>query len=195
MTERPDSSREEGHVPGPAGGAADDTAFTDRIGVERKPKKRRPEPSPVQRAIGLLSRREHSRKELAAKLSARGVSADDAETAVERMATEGWQDDQRFALSLARMRMSNGYGPIRIRAEIGTHGLSEDITIAALDALRDSGDADWPERARDLVRRRYGSDVIVTRDPRMRRKVVDFLMRRGFDGDSIRHAMREETDG
>ncbi len=161
---------------------------------ERSGKKPRAEPTPVQRAIGLLSRREHSQKELAAKLAARGVPVEDAQATVQRMAADGWQDDRRFALSLARMRMSHGYGPIRIRAEIGTHRLSEEIAAAALRALDDSGDAEWPARARDLVRRRYGEPSTVARDARLRRKAVDFLMRRGFDGDCIRHALRDGID-
>lgn len=65
----------------------------------RKP---RPQPTPVQRALGLLVRREHSRKELARKLTARGVETEDAIAAVERLASEGWQDDTRFACSLVR---------------------------------------------------------------------------------------------
>src|SRR3546814_10663968 len=71
---------------------------------EGRRKRRRLEPSPAQRALGLLVRREHSRKELANKLAARGVAREDAEAAGERMAAEGWQDDARFATSLARMR-------------------------------------------------------------------------------------------
>src|SRR5690606_25599647 len=66
-------------------------------------KRRRPEPTPAQRALGLLVRREHSRKELANKLVSRGVARGEAEAVVERMASEGWQDDARFAASLARM--------------------------------------------------------------------------------------------
>src|SRR3546814_6475727 len=102
---------------------------------EGRLKRRRPEPSPAQRALGLLVRREHSRKELANKLAARGVAREDAEAAVERMAAEGWQDDARFATSLARMRAGSGYGPIRIRAELGTHGLDEVVIVQAFAAL------------------------------------------------------------
>ena len=74
-------------------------------------KRRRPELTPAQRALGLLVRREHSRKELTRKLTARGVEADDAQAAVERMTAEGWQDDARFAELLVRSRANNGYGP------------------------------------------------------------------------------------
>lgn len=148
----------------------------------------RSEPTPTQRAIGLLTRREHSRKELARKLVARGVESEDAQAAVERLAHDGWQDDGRFAESLVRARVSSGHGPIRIRAELATHGLDRDAVAAALETF----EGDWPELARDLVRRRYGAAI--ADDPALRRKAADFLIRRGFDGDSVRAACRIDAD-
>ena len=148
--------------------------------------------TPAQRALGLLVRREHSRKELTRKLTARGVPENEAGLAVQRMTAEGWQDDARFASSLARMRMAHGYGPIRIRAELGTHGLGEEMIEAALTALERAGEGDWPAIARDLVRRRYGATLAT--DIALRRKAADFLIRRGFDGDSVRYATRRHPD-
>src|SRR3546814_10343016 len=84
------------------------------------------------------------------------VAREDAEAAVERMAAEGWQDDARFATSLARMRAGSGYGPIRIRAELGTHGLDEVVIVQAFAALAEAGEDDWRRQARNLVRRRFG---------------------------------------
>jgi len=154
--------------------------------------RRRPEPTPAQRALGLLVRREHSRKELADKLAVRGIPRDQAEAAVERMAAEGWQDDARFAASLARARATAGYGPLRIRAELATHGLDESMVAAAFDALAEAGEDDWPGRARDLVLRRFGDGL--ADDFGRRRKAADFLLRRGFDGDTIRRATRGAPD-
>ncbi len=150
-------------------------------------KRRRPELTPQQRALGLLVRREHSRKELARKLTSRGVQAEDAQAAVDRMTAEGWQDDARFAEQLVRSRANNGYGPLRIRAELGTHGLDREAVAAAMDSY----DGDWGENARDLVRRRFpgGAD-----DPVLRRKAADFLIRRGFSGDQVRAAARFDPD-
>lgn len=150
-------------------------------------KRRRPELTPQQRALGLLVRREHSRKELARKLTSRGVQAEDAQAAVDRMTAEGWQDDARFAEQLVRSRANNGYGPLRIRAELGTHGLDREAVAAAMDSY----DGDWGENARDLVRRRFpgGAD-----DPALRRKAADFLIRRGFSGDQVRAAARFDPD-
>lgn len=152
----------------------------------RKP--RRHEATPAQRALALLVRREHSRPELTRKLLARGIAAEDAAAAVETMTAAGWQDDTRFACSLARTRAGNGYGPLRIRAELASHGLDSEMIAAAFAALADTGEDDWPALARDLVGRRFGRAV--ARTPAIQRKAADFLLRRGFDGDSMRAAIR-----
>ena len=145
--------------------------------------KPRKEPTATQRALGLLVRREHSRPELARKLRARGVPADEARDAVARMTQAGWQDDARFACSLARSRVAGGYGPLRIRMELESHGLDAAAVDAAFQALAESGDDDWAGRARALVRRRFGGDLDA---PPVRRKAQEFLLRRGFEGDCVR---------
>lgn len=151
--------------------------------AERK-RRIRPELTPTQRALGLLTRREHSRKELARKLTARGVDSAEAESTVAKLAKEGWQDDNRFAESLVRSRISTGYGPIRIRAELGMHALDRDAVARALDTF----EGDWSDVARDLVRRRFGERV--PSDRALQRKAAEFLIRRGFAADHIRAATR-----
>ena len=146
-----------------------------------------------QRALGLLVRREHSRRDLSRKLAQRGVEPAEADAAVERLAEPGSQDDGRFAASFARDRASSGYGPVRIRVELAGHGLGEDAIQLALDAC----EADWPASARRQVERRWTAAVLA--DPDRRRKAVEFLLRRGFDQDSawaaVRGRARDEDDG
>ena len=151
-------------------------------------KRRISEQTPVQRALGLLVRREHSRKELTRKLEARGIENEAAVAAVEKLSEAGWQDDTRFAENLVRIRANTGYGPFHIRAELGTHGLDSDQVAAAMDTF----EGDWGENARDLVRRRFG-DAGPQELPQ-RRKAADLLARRGFDGDTIRRATRYDPD-
>ncbi len=153
-----------------------------------RPRRPRPQPTATQRALGLLTRREHSRRELTRKLTSRGVEPGEAEAAIARLAEAGWQDDQRFAGSLVRSRSASGYGPLHIRAELGTHGLDRDAIAAAMDEF----EGDWTDVARDLVRRRFGEAG--PRDPVQRRKAAELLMRRGFDADSIRRATRFDPE-
>jgi regulatory protein len=148
---------------------------------------RRPEPTPAQRALAVLVRREHSRPELARKLRARGVPADEARSAVARMTEAGWQDDLRFACSLARSRVAGGQGPVRIRAELASHGIADHVVEEAFASLAAAGEDDWLARARDLVRRRFGNELVTLQ---ARRKAADFLLRRGFDGDVVRAVTR-----
>ena len=147
-------------------------------------RRRRPELSPTQRALGLLTRREHSRQELTRKLTSRGVEPDDAVAVVEKLTKSGWQDDARFAELLVRSRGNTGYGPVRIRAELGTHALSPDIIAAALDGF----DGDWSGSASELVQRRHPGAL--AGDKGAQRKAADFLLRRGFTMDHVWAALR-----
>jgi regulatory protein len=144
---------------------------------------------PREKAMVLLTRREHSRKELVAKLTARGVDAAQASAVVDELATAGWQDDIRFAELLVRSRVNGGYGPVRIRAELATHGLGDEEVAAALSAF----DGDWGEVAQAIARRRFGPEL--PRDLALRRKAADFLLRRGFASEHVRAAVRPHGDG
>jgi regulatory protein len=126
--------------------------------------------------------------ELGRKLARHGADCVEVEAAIEKLAAAGWQDDARFAASLVRSRAAAGQGPIRIRAELATHGLGREAVAAALDAY----EGDWSANARDLVRRRLGE---IRPDDRLaRHKAVDLLMRRGFGSEHIRAATRFELD-
>lgn len=160
----------------------------EETGMPASPRRRRVEQTPVQRALGLLVRREHSSRELVRKLAGRGVGPDEARSAVEQLAQDGWQDDERFAQWLVRSRANGGYGPLRIRAELATHGLDRESIASAFASF----DGDWTETACELVRRRFGPGGFDS--PEHRRKAGELLARRGFDGDTIRRATRVDVD-
>ncbi|MDQ3230012.1 MAG: recombination regulator RecX, partial [Pseudomonadota bacterium] len=132
------------------------------------PSRRRPEITPTQRALGLLTRREHSRIELARKLTRRGVEPADAHAVVEKLAEAGWQDDVRFAELLVRSRANTGYGPVRIRAELATHALSAEVIAQALEKFG----CDWSRNANDLLQRRH--PAALNGDRTAQRKAADF---------------------
>lgn len=157
-----------------------------------KAKRRRRETTPAQRAVALLVRREHSRKELALKLRARGIDPEEADAAVEKVANAGWQDDTRFACSIARTRATAGYGPLYIRAELASHGLDEGLITHALLSLDEAGEVDWADVARAQVRRRFGDQARLSIP--MQHKAAGYLMRRGFGSDIIRMAIRSLPD-
>lgn len=145
-------------------------------------------PDAYQKALELLVRREHSRRDLKRKLGLKGADPEAAAAAVEKLAGLGYQDDNRFAASFARDRASAGYGPVRIRQELAVHGLDQDQVEVALAAC----ERDWPELARTQIARRYRPAEL--EDPARRRKAVDFLLRRGFDQGSAWAAVRHCPD-
>ena len=87
-----------------------------------------------------------------------------------------------------RQRALSGYGPLHIRAELGMHGLGDDLVAAAMDEW----DGDWAESARELVCRRYGEAGPDGLD--QRRKAAAMLARRGFPADCIRAATRYDPE-
>lgn len=175
---------DDGLMPGPsAGPAPSDVASDAAASAARTPREREPL-DPTRKAIELLTRREHSRKELARKLAARGVEPDAVTATLDDLAARGWQDDTRFADTLARTRAGGGHGPLRIRAELRQHGIADSEASDALNAC----DTDWLTRARDLLQRRYGLAPPADRAEAAKRG--NFLVRRGFDIDTIRAALR-----
>lgn len=155
---------------------------------QRSKKKDAAEPSAYQRALGLLVRREHSRKELNRKLQAKGLDADETTAALDVLSRQDFQNDERFAEALARTRASSGYGPMRIQAELAQHGLPRETVAQSLEACQ----RDWLACATDLVARRYARKDL--NDPAVRRKAVDFLLRRGFEQKSAFAAVRQRPE-
>ena len=145
-------------------------------------------PDAYKKALGLLVRREHSHKELARKLRAKGADADDAAAALAKLAEQGYQSESRFAEMLIRTRLGGGYGPLHIRAELGTHGISQ-VTAATLMA---EAEPDWPSLAVEALRRRYAGRPALDRAERLKR--AHFLQRRGFDAATIRTAVEQDPE-
>ena len=153
-------------------------------GNSSRPRRQRPELTPTQRALVLLVRREHSKKELKQKLEYKGVSSADAQATVEKLTEAGWQDDARFAEQWVRSKVSSGYGPLRIKAELKLHALSASAISSALDTVETS----WSALAHEHIRRRFPSAF--EQDRAAQRKAADHLLRRGFSMDHVRAALK-----
>lgn len=148
----------------------------------------KPVPSAYDKALGLLARREQSRRELRRKLDQRGYAGEEAEAALDRLGEQHYQDDERFAGALLRNRAGQGYGPLRIRMELKTHGLAD----ATIRRLLDEAEVDWDARAAAQLRRHYGGKAAA--DPAERARRTQFLLRRGFSAATVRHVTHAEVD-
>jgi regulatory protein len=142
---------------------------------------------PKARAVRLLARREHSARELKRKLAQRGVSAADAASAIEELNKAGWQSDERYAEMLVRSRVSQGYGPVRIEAELEVAGVSAEGIRAALDAAG----IDWREHAREAHAKKFGAPPKSSAE---RARQYRYLAGRGFDSSQIGAVLKGDAE-
>jgi regulatory protein len=154
----------------------------------RKPRKNPTPGDAYGKGLGLLARREHSTRELKAKLAVRGHADGEVRDAVDKLKDRRYQSDDRFAASLARSRAGQGYGPLRITLELKSHGL----TAAAIREAIAATDCDWQASAAAQLRRRFGRADAADSSERARR--AQFLLRRGFDPATVRLVTRAEVD-
>ena len=160
------------------------------VAMKRPPAKEdqaRPKRSAYDKALGLLARREHSRRELKTKLRQGGYEGEETGAALDRLGEQKYQDDDRFGEMVVRARVGQGYGPARIRAELRSHGLGD----AAIRALIDGADADWDALAAAQLRKKYGS--MSAADHTERGKRAAFLLRRGFSAATVRIVTHSEV--
>jgi len=148
----------------------------------------RPKPSAYDKALGLLARREQSRRELKRKLGQGGYEPDEANAALDRLGEQHYQDDERFAGMLVRNRAGQGYGPVRIRMELKTHGVDD----ATIRQLLDDAEVDWRTSAAGQLRKRYGGAPAADHVERSKR--AQFLLRRGFSAATVRSVTHAEVD-
>ena len=140
------------------------------------------------RALDLLARREHSRRELERKLAARGFATDVIAGALDGLERRGLLVAARFGESFVRVRVARGQGPVRIRAELAERG----IDAAEAEALLAAADIDWADAARAVRRKRFG--FAAPRDFKERARQARFLEYRGFDSRQIRAALELGPD-
>ncbi|MBP0635161.1 recombination regulator RecX [Cupriavidus sp. AcVe19-6a] len=132
----------------------------------------RPPLSLKARAVGYLSRREHSRAELARKLAPHAESPEQLEQLLDALERENWLSNQRFADSLVHRRGAR-YGAARVMQEAKTHKLDSEQLGELQERLR----ATETERAREVWRKRFG---VPPDTPEARAKQIRFMVARGF---------------
>lgn len=143
--------------------------------------------SAYDRALGMLARREYSQRELRTRLERAGCDEEESAAAIQRLREQDYQDDDRFGEMIVRARVGQGYGPGRIRAELRSHGMSDD----AIRVLLDAADTDWQALAQTHLRKKYGRRPAT--DHAERGKRAAFLLRRGFAAATVRIVTHTEV--
>jgi regulatory protein len=143
----------------------------------------------VTAAVRLLARREHSQAELRRKLTLRLTGADPEalDDVLAQLAQEGLQSDRRFAEAYVAYRTEQGFGPLRIEAELRERGIS----AALIDRFLHQSDTDWWACLREFAHRRCGDDL-TEGDRRAQARCYRLLLGRGFASGQIRRLLFDD---
>jgi regulatory protein len=134
------------------------------------------------RALKYLSAREHSRLELARKLSRYAQESDDVDALLDMLEASKLLSQSRFSESLVNRRAAR-FGNQRILSELQSHGIDPD----AINEIKANLSQDEVARAREVWRKKFGSPPT---DAAERAKQMRFLQQRGFSLAAIQQAMR-----
>lgn len=169
------------------------------------------------KAVDLLSRREHSRHELTAKLAAKfdksDYGSDLIEQVLDQLVEKNYLSDERFASQFAAQQHARGYGEFGVYARLAKRGIDSSIAKQAIVAL----EADWFEHASETLTKRFAGsgymqvnefdeagaaadeitpeqmlELRVLRE-KQREKQGRFLKSRGFAADQIIYALEAAT--
>ena len=140
-----------------------------------------------QRAVALLARRDHGRRELITKLQQRLGEQPALAEVLAWCEEHGFIDDRRFAGFFVRARIERGQGALRIRQELQLKGVQNDWIAEALE----NAEVDWFALAREVRARRFRH---YPTDQKEKAKQLRFLQSRGFDAEQSFAALDASED-
>jgi len=138
-------------------------------------------------ALNYLSRREHSKAELAVKLQQKGASGQDISAVLSWCQAENYLNEERFLLMLVRNRCQQGYGYRYLLQECRQHQLTE----AQLSAVIMDQAIDWFALVQQAYNKKFGNKALGDYQDKLKR--MAYLQRRGFTSEQIR-AVFEQTN-
>jgi len=135
-------------------------------------------------AFRLLERRPFAARDLARRLMQKGHPAKAAQAAVDKASQMGIVDDRTFTRHYIETRAARGRGPLRLRRDLTALGVERGVVDRILGEVLGSDNGQYPD-AEALARKRLGQLKGLPASAQ-RRRLVAFLARRGYGGDSVR---------
>ena len=130
------------------------------------------------KALDLLSRREHSRKELYLKLTKRFESKENINLTLDRLEENNLLSDSRFAEEYVQARRRKGFGPIKITVELQNRGVNESLIFNEIQRFDD-----WVGLARKSFKKKFPNGP--SSDLKELQKQKNFLVNKGFSFNEI----------
>jgi regulatory protein len=123
-------------------------------------------------ALHYLSRREYGVEELRRKLLQRGADSEITDKVVSNLVDNDLVSDRRFTQMYVRMRMRHLFGPLKIRGELRSRG----ITDCQIAEAMPSGEEPWFDAASQWAGKRCQGEL----DYAGRARIYRGMMNRGF---------------
>jgi len=131
------------------------------------------------KALDLVSRREHSRYELMQKLDKRYPNTTPIiEDVLDKLETNKILDDERFAEMYLNSRARKGFGPKKIEMELNSRKVNSLFISNAVEAYET-----WLENAQKVLKKKFKDQKPVDYQSKMKQK--QFLFSRGFSAPII----------
>lgn len=135
-----------------------------------------------ERALDLLSRRDHSKAELSQKLRKKGGEPAEVRELIEEFSRLGYLDDRRFAEHFVRYRAGKAWGRLRYRQELAQRGVDSGIISEVLGSAPELNQEALDEKLLRLVERE-------SQKGKPADKIAASLARKGFSLPAIRKAL------
>ncbi|MCH2448970.1 MAG: RecX family transcriptional regulator [Gracilimonas sp.] len=137
----------------------------------------------------ILSRRDHSRKELRDKAYKKRYSGSFIDVILDEFEQKEYIDDRKFGLKYTADKFEfNHWGPYKIRNQLFKKGISKSVVEECIREV--FGETAVKESMLDLIRKkkkRYQREP----DQKRKKKIFDFLMRKGYNSNDILKHMDE----
>lgn len=148
------------------------------------------QPTPcLRKAMDLLSRRPHFRRELEEKLAQRHYEPADIEGVLDRLEARRLLDDERTARDFVSSRLAREpIGRRRLEHELGRRGAPPELARRALDEHFPENEPELARQAVERWRRRRGATVGSSGE---RAALCRHLERRGFSQHAIFSVLQE----
>ena len=130
-----------------------------------------------------LSRREHSVHELRTHAKRKGYDVTEIEALLGEFVDRGWVSDERFAEALTRHKLAiSNWAPGRIIQLLRTRGITAAL---AEQVVRRFAPPDLGQSMEDALRKKVSSFAKEPDFRKRKKKVVDYLLRRGYPPDAV----------
>ena len=144
-------------------------------------------PPALDRAVRMLAERSCSRREIERKLTLARFDPDVTDLVLFKLEKVNLLNDREFAMQWVHSR-SRKYGASRIRQELRTKGIDEDI---ASEILEDLSEEDQLRQAVALAVKKIRSLQPSCEEKKWKQRITSFLVRRGYSWDLALKAFEE----